>query len=238
MKKVSAFLFFTFFCIICTVCVTPAYGRSNSSQGPSPVVSTPYQSTPQPYWAEHGRVTYGFQFGYALENNIPHDISHINMFIAQPQIGIIVWNSPHSRLPIKRFEVMTEGILGGSTHPGGELFGSALFFRFGLQPVGRVVPFFDAGSGPLHTTIDYGAPELSGNTQFLDQGGFGLQYFYKPGRALVFEYRYFHMSNAGIQPPNPGFNGSMVTIGFCWLRRPHPLSFVSNHSLFHFPHFW
>jgi hypothetical protein len=43
----------------------------------------------------------------------------------------------------------------------------------------------------------------------------------RPGRAIVFEYRYFHMSNAGIQEPNHGFNGSMASIGFRWLLRAH-----------------
>lgn len=238
MKRATTYWFPAFLCVIYALLVVPAYGRGNPTQPTSPVVGSPYKSAAQPYWAEHSRITYGFQFGYAVENDIPHDISHINMFIAQPQIGIIVWNSPHTWLPVKRFEVMTEGIFGGSSHPGGDLIGSALFFRFGLKPLGRVVPFFDAGSGPLHTTIDRRASEITGNTQFLDQAGFGVQYFYKPGRAMVFEYRYFHMSNAGIQPPNPGFNGSMVTIGFCWLRRPHPLTLASHQSRVHFLHFW
>lgn len=241
MNKLSGVRTFISLCIILTVLETPAYSRSVSG-GPSvrsSAIIEPYQSKPQPFWADHGRLMYGFQLGYALENHIPHDISHINMIIAQPQIGMIVWNSPHSRLPIKRFTVISEGILGDSTHPGGEMFGDALVLRFGLMPVGRLVPYIDAGSGPLHTTIDRQAAELSGNTQFLDQGGMGIQYFYKPDRALIFEYRYFHMSNAGIMPPNPGFNGSMITIGFCWLRRPRSLTMASSHHrLFYIPHFW
>jgi hypothetical protein len=36
----------------------------------------------------------------------------------------------------------------------------------------------------------------------------------------VFEYRYVHMSNAGIEQPNEGYNASMLTVGFRWLRRP------------------
>jgi hypothetical protein len=28
------------------------------------------------------------------------------------------------------------------------------------------------------------------------------------------------MSNASIEPPNHGFNGSMMTVGFRWLRHP------------------
>ncbi|MEJ2007294.1 MAG: acyloxyacyl hydrolase, partial [Acidobacteriota bacterium] len=209
MNRVSTVQFLVFVFAIWTSLVTPAYcrGAANLPSGPSPVAAQPYQSTAGPYWAEHGRLTFGFQLGLALENSIPRDLSHINMIIAQPQIGMIVWNSPHSRLPIKRFELVSEGILGGSTHPGGELFGTSLLFRFGLKPMGRFVPYIDAGSGPVHTTIDTRASELTGSTQFLSQGGAGLQCFFAPGRAVVFEYRYFHMSNAGLQPPNPGFNG-------------------------------
>jgi hypothetical protein len=47
-----------------------------------------------------------------------------------------------------------------------------------------------------------------------------LQYFIRPQRALVFEWRTLHMSNADLVPPNMGLNSSMLTIGFRWLRRP------------------
>ncbi|HZU10759.1 MAG TPA: acyloxyacyl hydrolase [Pseudacidobacterium sp.] len=204
-----------------------AQGTSNDSSAPADGVNRSYAS--EPFWMEHGRLTFGFQMSFGLENNIPHDISHINMIFAEPQIGIIAWDSPYSRLPVRRFELISEGILGASSHPGGRLFGTALLLRFGFKPIGRVVPYFDAGSGPVHTTIDEHAPELTGHTQFLSQGGAGLQYFLKPQCALVFEYHYFHMSNAGLQAPNPGFNGNMVTIGFRWLRTPRLLAFRSLH---------
>lgn len=219
----------------------PVYCRSAANQpsDPSPVPRQPYQSTAAPFWTEHGRLTFGLQLGFGLENHIPHDVSHINMIMAQPQIGMIVWNSPRSRLPIMRFELISEGILGGSTHPGGDLFGTSLLFRLGLKPMGRLVPYIDAGSGPVYTTINSKAPELTGSMQFLSQGGLGLQYFYAPERALVLEYRYFHMSNGGLQPPNPGFNGGMVTIGFTWLRGSRPPTMASSHhNRFHIPRFW
>lgn len=190
-----------------------------------------------PFWAEHGRVTFGFQFGYGLENGIPRDISHINMVIAEPQVGIIAWDSPHSRLPIKRFEIISEGILGSAYRPGGSLLGTSLFFRLGFKPDGRVAPFIDMGSGPLRTTLNKKAVEITGHVQFLSQGGMGFQYFVKPQEALVFEYRYFHMSNGGLQEPNPGFNGSMLTVGFCWQRQPHLLLAArAPRAFFHFLH--
>ena len=124
--------------------------------------------------------------------------------------------------PVSRFSVVNEGILGGAVHPGGHLIGHALLFRLDGKPVHRVVPFFNVGAGVLHTSLNDRAPELSGSTQFNPQGGLGLQYFFRPQRAFVLEYRYMHMSNDGIQEPNHGFNSSMITIGFRWLRRPRP----------------
>jgi Lipid A 3-O-deacylase (PagL) len=94
-------------------------------------------------------------------------------------------------------------------------------YRFGFKPIHRAVPFFDAGIAAIHTTLDTQAPEITGHTQFLSQGGIGVQLFRRPGRAVVLEYRYFHMSNAGLQQPNHGFNGSMFSVGYRWLMRRH-----------------
>jgi len=171
-----------------------------------------------PLWANRGPWNFGFHLGYAVENAIPRNISHVNLLIAQPQLGLIVRD--FQRGPVRRFEILNEGILGNSVHPGGHVLGNSLLFRFDGKPYRCVVPFLDVGAGVLHTTLDTRAPELSGHLQFLPQAGLGIQYFFRPQRALVFEYRYVHMSNAGIEPPNEGFNASMLTIGFRWLRRP------------------
>jgi opacity protein-like surface antigen len=225
----------------CTAMTLPAFSQSTStdSLSSSTAAQRSSQDTPEPYWTRHGRLTFGVQIGFGLENNIPHNISHINFIFAAPQIGIIAWDSPHSRLPLKRFELISQQMLGGSTHPGGSLIGTSLVMRFGFKPMGRVVPYFDAGSGPVHTTIDENAPEITGHTQFLSQGGVGLQYFVRPQRAMVLEYHYFHMSNAGLQEPNHGFNGSMFTVGFRWLRRPGPSNTGTLHTdRFHLPRLW
>src|SRR5215831_10461508 len=100
------------------------------------------------------RLVFGFQVAYGLENGIPRNISHINMLYAQPQIGIVAWNSPESRLPIKRFMILSEGIIGNSVHPGGRMLGDTLLFRFDGKPIHGTKPFLDVGSGPLNTTIN------------------------------------------------------------------------------------
>jgi hypothetical protein len=162
------------------------------------------------------RLVFGFQAAYGMENDIPHNVSnsHINMVYAQPQIGIVAWSSPKSRLPIKRFEVLSEGMIGGSTHPGGRIIGDTLLFRFTGGSHAGFVPFLDLGSGPLNTTINEHASELGGHVQFLSQGGLGIQ-----RSKYVVEWRYFHMSNAGLTKPNHGFNGNMVSVGYRWSKR-------------------
>jgi len=172
-----------------------------------------------PSLAATDRLVFGLQAAYGLENGIPRNISHINMLYAQPQIGMVVWDSPESRLPIKRFEIVSEGILGGSIHPGGHLIGDTLLFRVSGNIARRWSPFFNLSSGPLHTNLDEKAPELGGHVQFLSQGGAGIQRRLNPRQSIVMEYRYFHMSNAGLTNPNHGFNGSMLSVGLRWNRR-------------------
>ena len=162
------------------------------------------------------RLVFGLQAAYGLENSIPRNVSHIQMFYAQPQVGIVIWDSPESKLPIKRFEIVSEGILGGAIHPGGHLFGDTLMFRVAGDSTRRLVPFFNVSSGPLHTTLDEKAPELGGHIQFISQGGVGVQRRLNTRQSVVVEYRYFHMSNAGLTQPNHGFNGSMLSIGMRW----------------------
>jgi hypothetical protein len=173
-----------------------------------------------PFWANRGRWILGAQVGYAAENAIPRNLSHIQLLIAQPQLAFIVRDFQAQHSPVRRFEVVSEGIFGNAVHPGGRLTGYALVFRLDGRSYGRWAPFFDAGTGVQRTILSARVPELSGTTEFSPQGGFGVQYFFRPQRAFVIEWRYMHMSNAGITPPNHGFNGSMATIGFRWLRRP------------------
>ena len=218
------------------VSAVPLQGQSDPSPSPSPAI---IQNTapPAPYWANRGVWNLGVQLGFGLENPIPHDISHIALLIAQPQLGLIAHDYPAPKWHIARLEVVNEGIFGNALHPGGRLAGYALLFRADCKNHGHVVPFFDLGGGVQRTTLATRAPELSGRTQFSPQLGLGIQHFFNPQRALVLEYRFLHMSNAGLVPPNRGFDTNMITIGFRWLRRPRPQAWqASTHrsqGLFH-----
>ncbi len=191
-----------------------------AQSGPASVTLQGAPTSPRPRWANGGHWNFGLQLGYGVENNIPRNISHVNMLIFQPQLGLIV--KDFERGPLRRFEIINEGVIGNAVHPGGHMWGNTLIFRFGSKPYKNVIPFLDIGASAMHTTLATRVPEVSGNLQFMPQAGLGIQWFFRPQRAFVVEYRYFHMSNAGLEQPNEGFNGSMLTLGFRWLRRPRP----------------
>jgi len=203
------------------------------AQEPAPPSDTAQALQPAPnrnqFWTTRSRVNLGLQVAYAIENDDPFRKSHINLLYAQPQLGIVVADFHVRRVPLSRFEIINEGVLGGSTHRGGGLTGYVLLFRLDGKPRGRTVPFLDMGAGILNTTLNLRAPELSGSTQFNPQAGIGIQYFFRPQWAFVLEYRYLHMSNNNIQAPNLGFNANMLSLGFRWLPRPRPAGSQETH---------
>jgi hypothetical protein len=207
--------------LIVTFCAAdlPAQEGASQTGGLSPASRQAESAAEAPRWSNRGRWNYGFQLGYAVQNAIPRNISHINLVIAQPQLRLIV--ADWKKGPIRRFELINEGLIGNAVHPGGRVTGYSLFFHFDTPPLNRRWrPFVNLGSSVLNTTLHRKVIELDGSLQFFSQAGAGVQYFFRPQSAVVFEYRYAHMSNASIEPPNRGFNASMLTIGFRWLRRP------------------
>ncbi len=185
---------------------------------------------PASQWQNSGRWTFGLGAAYAVENAIPRNVSHVNLAWAAPQVGLVAWQSPESF--IRRFDLIDEGMLGASPNPGGYVAGNTLLLRLEGPPVHRrLTPFFEFGAGVLRTDLNNHASELDGHTQFCPQGGLGVQYFIQPQRAIIFEYRYMHMSNANLQLPNLGFNSSMIVVGFRWLQRPPSRDQVRSSSL-------
>lgn len=94
---------------------------------------------------------------------------------------------------------------------GGYLLGSWKFT--GLK---EYAPYVFAGGGILF--VDAGLPTMGTKLDFSYQGGTGLQYFIRPDLALLAEYRYHHISNAGTASPNEPINSSKFLIGVALYR--------------------
>ena len=72
-------------------------------------------------------------------------------------------------------------------------------------------PYIKGGAGILYMSLH--TREQSTQYNFVPQFGGGFYYFLKDNMALSFEYRYRHLSNAGIKHPNSGINVDMALTG-------------------------
>lgn len=97
---------------------------------------------------------------------------------------------------------------GGRTMTGGYILGSWKFS--GLQEE-RLFPYVFAGGGIVFN--DLGLPTQGTRLNYSYQGGTGLQYLLRPKLALMAEYRYHHVSNAGTAEPNEPLNSSKFLLG-------------------------
>ena len=96
----------------------------------------------------------------------------------------------------------------GRTMTGGYILGSWKFT--GLTGQG-LFPYVFAGGGVVFN--DLGLATQGTRLNFSYQGGTGLQYLLRPGLALMGEYRYHHVSNAGTAEPNEPLNASKFLLG-------------------------
>lgn len=132
-----------------------------------------------------------------------------------------------------RYSWMLSGVLAedtwlrGNVELAGEVFGGAQFYPHGHYLFGatpfllydfatgtRWMPFVGAGAGVTYT--DIGLPDLSTRFQFNDQFVAGTHYFFDERIATSVQYRFVHLSNAGIDKPNRGVNTHMLFAGVTW----------------------
>jgi len=112
-------------------------------------------------------------------------------------------------------EVIGEAFSGIEFHPRTRyLAGFTPLLRYDIATGTRWVPFLTCGAGL--TLTDIGHPDLSGTFQFDPQGGLGTHYFFRENVAFTAEWRWLHLSNAGISEPNHGTNTQMFMAGITW----------------------
>lgn len=110
------------------------------------------------------------------------------------------------------WELLGEFFAGAQFHPQARyLTGVLPLFRYNFTQREPFVPFIDLGAGVMLT--DIGAPDLSGQFQFNEQIGVGAHYLFSEQVAITVQYRFMHISNAGISAPNLGVNANIFSIG-------------------------
>jgi opacity protein-like surface antigen len=89
--------------------------------------------------------------------------------------------------------------------------GGGPILRYDFATSRFCVPFIEAGLGLAGTSIRDG--DLSTSFEFNLQCGVGAHLFVTENVALTLEYRFLHISNAGIDSPNQGVNESTGLVG-------------------------
>jgi len=110
------------------------------------------------------------------------------------------------------FELLGEVFGGEQVKPvGAYLVGVTPVLRYDFATGTRLVPFFDIGAGV--TATDIGRPDLGGTFEFNLQTGPGIHWFIGKKTVLTFQYRFLHLSSAGLETPNLGVNTSVFYVG-------------------------
>lgn len=93
--------------------------------------------------------------------------------------------------------------------------GNNFVFKFGILPeTWKIQPYVKGGIGLLYMSQHTRAQGTQFN--FNEFGGVGAHYFFTKNMAFTVEYRYRHISNAGIRDPNHGINTSLGTCGISY----------------------
>lgn len=115
---------------------------------------------------------------------------------------------------------------GGGAFTGASL--TPVIFRWDFKPGRRIAPWFQAAGGLVYTThkfppdvlVPHGLPGATSVWNFSPQGGIGLHYFIRPGRAITLAASGVHISSASLGDHNPGVNASvMFQIGYTFFSR-------------------
>ena len=83
-------------------------------------------------------------------------------------------------------------------------------FKWMMNPRSSVMPYLEIGGGTLFTNTN--VPEKTSQINFTSGGAMGL-HFIRSKYTISTEVRFMHISNAGLQEPNPGINTIQFRIG-------------------------
>lgn len=122
-----------------------------------------------------------------LENKFAFQTSSLLEFIVEPVVSFI--HSPDNNVEA----------------------GFSLLAKYGYSLTPRLLCFINGGAGALFTSQH--AHEISTQVNFIPQLGGGFQCYLANNFFLTIEWRYRHMSNAGIKTPNGGIDNNLFLAG-------------------------
>jgi lipid A 3-O-deacylase len=121
--------------------------------------------------------------------------------------GTLEWNAEVTPVEIFNYHetVYTAGI-------------TPLVAKWNFTSAHKTVPYFEAIGGVLFSSSNFPAGDTS-HINFQSGAGLGFNHFVKPNRAINFEVRAFHISNASLGNHNPGINAQLqFQVGYTWFK--------------------
>jgi len=116
--------------------------------------------------------------------------------------------------------------VGGGAFTGASI--TPVIFRWDFKPTRRFAPWFQGAGGVIYTThkfppdvlVQHGNPGGTSVWNFSPQGGIGVHYFFRPGRALTLSVNGVHISSSSLGDRNPGVNASVTfQIGYTFFGK-------------------
>lgn len=94
--------------------------------------------------------------------------------------------------------------------------GNNFLLKIGFVPeTWKLQPYFKGGLGIVYITQH--TREQGTQFNFNEYAGIGAHYYFKKNLALTAEFRWRHLSNAGMRSPNSGINTNYGTCGISYL---------------------
>jgi lipid A 3-O-deacylase len=147
-------------------------------------------------------------------HSVPGGTSNTSVWNLGLRYGWIL-SRPHGPAFFKgRFEYAIDAVPAFRVfQPSNTAFGAGfnpLNLKWNFATRGRVVPYFELSGGTLFTNHD--VPPGTNTTNFTSGAGLGA-HFLGDSHNWTLEFRYMHISNAGLAALNPGINTVQVRLG-------------------------
>jgi len=171
-----------------------------------------------------GTIEWGLMAGYGLSNSLGASKSGIDFVTLLPRFGYVfaeLGENPPWKGSLQAVVEAVPALVAfeeSQTIYGG---GFNLLLRYEIATGTRLVPFLEGGAGVLLSTPQSTEPTSqfrASQFNFTLQIAPGLRYFLSERTAVSLEYRFHHISDAGLTEKNPGINSDFVLIGFSILR--------------------
>jgi hypothetical protein len=119
-------------------------------------------------------------------------------------------------MPRNMVQFQWEPFISPVYEPNGNIeVGNAFLLKIGLLPEGKKIqPFVLLGPGFVF--MSQHTREQNSQFNFVEYAGLGAHYFIKKNLAFTVEYRFRHLSNAGLHHPNRGIESHFALVGISY----------------------